>query len=818
MPHMGPERDSTRASKGPLAFRWVFGSLRRRFALVLTLLGVVSIVPWYTSLNATQQLHGLAGQIDLAGSLRYRFVELSTAEAHGPASGERLRHLENLIAEQHGVLQTLIDGNPSAGIPPCDSRAVCGRLEAHLARWDNTFAPAALAGSAGTRPGARERALFELRSLDETVHLMAAAAEAQVRSAERANLIACIGVLVLVILVGFGVWDAFSRISNVRRATQAPDAEQQLLEIGAGPDEVAALARTLVKGLREFDQRNEADRARAVALTTQQRAVHALALDLKRWLAGDQALDRALEGLVSCMECEGGWVRSGFERGLPRLLGAAGIDAEVREIIAADRDESPASIHPASALFVAAGLTVQHVTLGPFRTLVSAPLGGTSGDLGTLCLASTDPHFSLSDEQSALIHTFARHVSTAFVAHDLLNERQLREQVATLLATLPGLNQGGGELATLISQVVAHDLALINVVGEGQASGQTWRLDADGARRDDLAWTVDASPIFEGSGVDRALLPTEARRLEGVLIVPLRAGDEQVGSLLLGRADGEFNAHDVEAANAIVPMLASAIARMRLEEMLRLGEQASAFDAFSRMLAHEVRNPLNSMVLHADLLARRLRKIGLQAEQKAPLDDHIAVLRGEIERLNELVEHYLRLTKTGAPARLEPVALQDIVEAVLGVHAPALVEQGIAVEVELPPEPALVMADAARIKQVLHNLIRNSMDAMCDNGPHDLFLALVRVDNWWELRVRDTGHGIPDSAKVFSPSFSTKPTGGGMGLPLSLQIARLHGGALVARRPSGGGAEFVLSLPALDESERAMGSSPTATIAASARS
>jgi len=248
-------------------------------------------------------------------------------------------------------------------------------------------------------------------------------------------------------------------------------------------------------------------------------------------------------------------------------------------------------------------------------------------------------------------------------------------------------------------------------------------------------------------------------------------------------------------------MLASAIARMRLEEILRLGEQASAFDAFSRMLAHEVRNPLNSMVLHADLLGRRLRRLGLELDQQTPLDEHVAVLRGEIERLNELVEHYLRLTKTGAPARLEPTALQELVDEVLGVHAPALAEQGIAVAVDAPPFKAEVMADAARIKQVLHNLIRNSLDAMSSGDDHQLLLTIVCEDGWWEVKVRDTGPGIPDSTKVFSPSFSTKPTGGGMGLPLSLQIARLHGGALVARRPAAGGAEFVLSLPAIEEED-----------------
>lgn len=816
---MGQHTDPKNDSEGPRAPRWTFGSLRRRFFLVLSLLATVSIAPWFTSLNTTHQLHGLAQQIDRAGSLRYRFVELGASDRLVAPPPDQRPHIEHVIVQQRDALLSLIDGDPRAQIPPCSSETVCKRLKAHLERWNEVFAPAALASSGG-HTAQRGQALAELKALDETVHLMAGDAEARVRSAERANLFAYIGVLVLVILVGFGVWDAFSRISRVRRATQATDAERRLLEMGRGRDEIAALAGTLAKGLRELDERNESDRARTRALTTQHRAVHALAIDLNAWLAGDQLLDCALQGVASCMTCDGAWVRSGVARGSPVLLGAVGIDSEERGLITAAFDAREDD-HPKRYLVGVAGAAVQRVDLGSFRTLVTAPLGGSGAEIGSLCLASADPAFALSEEQVALLHTFARHVSTALVAYDLLEERQLREEVATLLATLPGLSQGGTELAALLSKVVGHDLALINVVGEGRASSQTWRLDTAGAQRDDSAWLSDTSPVLRTSRPDRehrGLLPAAACHLEGALVVPLRAGDEQVGTLLLGRAKGDFNPREVDAANAIVPMLASAIARMRLEEVLRLGEQASAFDAFSRMLAHEVRNPLNSMVLHADLLGRRLRRIGLDAEQQEPLDGHVAVLRGEIERLNELVGHYLRLTTTGVPARLEPLALQDLVEKVISVHAPALAERDVAVDVDLPLERATVMADGARIKQVLHNLIRNSMDAMSTGGPHGLFLALVRVEDWWELRIRDTGPGIPESAKIFSPSFSTKPTGGGMGLPLSLQIARLHDGALVARRPPMGGAEFVLSLPAAGEAHRGAEYAPAVALAMPASS
>ena len=66
------------------------------------------------------------------------------------------------------------------------------------------------------------------------------------------------------------------------------------------------------------------------------------------------------------------------------------------------------------------------------------------------------------------------------------------------------------------------------------------------------------------------------------------------------------------------------------------------------------------------------------------------------------------------------------------------------------------------------------------------------------MRIKDTGPGVADTKHIFSPTFSTKAGGGGMGLPVSRQIARLHGGHLVAQRPEDGGAELVLTLPASD--------------------
>ncbi len=791
-----PSRPAGARPRRPRGWRWAVGSLRRRFYLLLVLLGVLSIAPWVTSGLAARYLGGRAHQVERTGSLRYRLLELGSVS--NGATPEELLQREQVVDAQREALRALIDGDPVAQIPPCESEAICARLRAHLKRLDEEFA-APPSGVGPTSQGAERRRLaLELGELNDTVELIAAAAEARVDAVQRANLVSAVSIIALVVLVGFGVWEVFARISRVRQATEAPAAEARLTELSAGTDEVAGLARSLAGGLGALRERHEADQRAALALATQQRAVHALAVDLNRWLEGEKTLDAALAGVAACVGCDAAWAELDSERSEKIVLGSVGVDEETRASVATELalvgDSLPSGPPGHLAERGEESVACRRMDTGEFHTLVATPLGSGERRLGLLCLASSRADYSLTREHAALVHMVAHHVSTALVARHLLDERERTEELATTLATAPELDAAGAPFSALLQRTVRYDVALLHVFGRRGVPQHAWRLAALGPRRVEVAWSGElprdittrrAEPL-DALPVGRRGAATE------VLVAPLRAGDEDVGVLLLGRRGAAFTAADVAAARTVTPVLASAIARMQLQATLRLTDQASAFDGFSRMLAHEVRNPLNSMALHAELILRRLTRDG---SADGRIRDSVGVLRDEIARLDEVVKNYLAMTRSGAALPLQPLDLREVVTSVASVHEPALAEQGIALLLDLGEEPAMVSAERARLQQVLHNLVRNAMDAMSAPGEHRLELTLRGTEKWWELRVADTGPGIAEPERVFSPSYSTKPTGGGMGLPLSLQIARLHGGFLVARNREGGGAELVLTLP-----------------------
>jgi signal transduction histidine kinase len=359
------------------------------------------------------------------------------------------------------------------------------------------------------------------------------------------------------------------------------------------------------------------------------------------------------------------------------------------------------------------------------------------------------------------------------------------------------------DIAHHLDGLIPFDGAALTVLNEAGRVAQTWRLDP---HDDSFLPSPEAMAIPKS-----AELTTVAQHPIGtllthdvanaMLLVPLRAAGRPVGLLTLVRSGPGFSDRDGEVGTTVAALMASVHSRMMVEGQVRSSEQLAAFDGFSRMLAHEIRNPLNSLSLHAQLLGRKLAKEGLIPTQQAALDEHLDVLRGEIRRLDNLVSDFLALTREDLSASTEIVDLRELCAGVIDVHRPTVAEHHIELKLVLGETPAYAQIKASRIQQVLHNLVKNAVDALLLAKSRTLTVEIRRRDATVEVRIRDTGPGVPDTNNVFSPTFSTKPGGGGMGLPVSRQIARLHGGHLVALHPDEGGAEFVLSLPTSPGSE-----------------
>ena len=220
-------------------------------------------------------------------------------------------------------------------------------------------------------------------------------------------------------------------------------------------------------------------------------------------------------------------------------------------------------------------------------------------------------------------------------------------------------------------------------------------------------------------------------------------------------------------------------------------EERLAWQRLVRVLGHEVNNSLAPIKSVAQSLQRRLA--GGTPDSAAPpaddLRDGLTLISGRAEALARFMGAYARLARLPRPT-LKPLDVETWVRRV------AALETRLAVGVR--PGPALtIRADGDQLDQLLINLITNAVDAVLQAGDGGkVVVGWDRSVGNLEILVRDDGPGLPDSANLFVPFFTTKPSGSGIGLALSRQIAEGHGGSLaLSNREDGRGCVAVLRLP-----------------------
>jgi two-component system, NtrC family, sensor histidine kinase HydH len=242
-------------------------------------------------------------------------------------------------------------------------------------------------------------------------------------------------------------------------------------------------------------------------------------------------------------------------------------------------------------------------------------------------------------------------------------------------------------------------------------------------------------------------------------------------------------------------------------EMLRR-VQLAAVGQLAAGLAHELRNPLMSMKFLVQSAVDRPERAGLDGRDLEVIDE-------EMERLEHLVQTFLDFARPPQLQRRE-VDLNSVIQQTVQFVAPRAERQATALEYEPSEQPIAIEADVAQVRQVLLNLLLNSLDAVRDGGR-------VQVEashngragatgngqpssdgdhaGWVSIRVSDTGCGLPKGSgeRIYEPFFSTKETGIGLGLPISKRIIEDHGGEILAADCKEGGAVFTILLPARGE-------------------
>jgi PAS domain S-box-containing protein len=231
-----------------------------------------------------------------------------------------------------------------------------------------------------------------------------------------------------------------------------------------------------------------------------------------------------------------------------------------------------------------------------------------------------------------------------------------------------------------------------------------------------------------------------------------------------------------------------------IEEKMRQLDRLAALGRFASSVAHELRNPLTGMAAGIQYMARQFGENG-------PGADNVKFLLREIARLERIVQDLLRITHP-QELILSQARIEDVVESALRSLGQGINAGGVGLDLSLRGEIPLVAVDVDQMQQVFINLIKNAFEACGEEG--NISIEIRAGEEGYEehssavtVTVTDSGVGI-DRANldhIFEPFFTTKPGGTGLGLYITHDIVKRHGGEITVRSEPGKGASFTIQLP-----------------------
>jgi PAS domain S-box-containing protein len=226
----------------------------------------------------------------------------------------------------------------------------------------------------------------------------------------------------------------------------------------------------------------------------------------------------------------------------------------------------------------------------------------------------------------------------------------------------------------------------------------------------------------------------------------------------------------------------------RLEDEIEMSRRLSASGRLTRGVAHEVKNPINAIVLHLHLLQNKLQQMDPGTRR------HVDIIGNEIHRLDRVVQILVDFTRP-RDLKLEEVDLRRLLEEAAALAAPDAAQHGVAIMRDLPKQPLLIKADLDFMKQAILNVVINGIQAMNEGG--QLTITARRDDVMVITEIRDTGPGIPKDVqeKIFELYFTTKTDGSGIGLAQTYQVMQWHYGTVDFETREGGGTTFRLRMP-----------------------
>jgi PAS domain S-box-containing protein len=322
-----------------------------------------------------------------------------------------------------------------------------------------------------------------------------------------------------------------------------------------------------------------------------------------------------------------------------------------------------------------------------------------------------------------------------------------------------------------------------------------------------MLFTQDSKVVLVSASVER-FLGRSRRELLGHNAKDIFSAESPLGGLILDafRLRHSIEQRELESPNgrrvevsldfihekgmqigALLTMRDAESAR-RIEDEIELSRRISASGRVTRGVAHEVKNPINAIVLHLQLLRNKMQQVDPDAGR------HVDIIDNEIHRLDRVVQILVDFTRP-RELHMEDADLKLLLDEVVLLASPDAAQHGVKIVRQLPADVVPVKVDVDLIKQAMLNVVLNGVQAMPSGGA--LTIAAHRDEETVVTEIRDEGTGIPAAVqeKVFELYFTTKKSGSGIGLAQTYQIMQWHYGAVDFESEEGKGTTFRLRLP-----------------------
>jgi len=557
-------------------------------------------------------------------------------------------------------------------------------------------------------------------------------------------------------------------------------------------------------------------------LVWEQRLVNEIGDELRHLLAPEQMVERVLGRLMRGL---------GVEASAARLLNPETSEYDLRVISAPDpvrawAEATPSTSRPSDQVLatraavriddVHAGLDPAQAAGLPVRSALSVPMIAGEDLIGVLSVGSPQPgRFTIEDErllgiianqvavglQNARLHAFVRAGKQEWEAtFDAMGDAiAVFDRGGRLLRGNAALAAYLGRPVTALGGLCCDEIGLCGgsfpACAVGRAAGKSCVQD-EVSRPGDLIFSVTTCPVLDAT--------------DGAAIVQIA---KNVTAEIRNARQMRQMSGELAAANS---RLVATVERLKATQaQLLQAEKLSAIGQLVAGVAHELNNPLTSVIGYAQLLQEELREAtdDDQARSTQQLSHDLRRIAEESERAAKIVRNLLAFARRQSAARAEE-DIADLMNRVLALRSYEFRLNAIELETDFEPGLPPVLGDGGQLQQALLNLLLNAEQAMRARTTRRIRVGARHVAeaDAVEIFIADSGHGIPDEnlRRIFDPFFTTREVGEGTGLGLSIcyGIVRDHGGRIAVDSRVGQGTTFKVLLPArargLEEPLRAL--------------